>query len=213
MNILNKLQRKPRHFQAFTGLTPTQLDTLLAEFTPVYETAMNQKYQKPGRLPQPGAGRPFALETPDRLRMGLMSPRLYVSQSLLSYLFACAQSNARRELAFACRRFCATRCLQKRLLQRQAGFGFFKPPGERVAGDAEHAGNAAQGAALVIGGAYLRLPLWGGPTRLSLWTKDMTAGAAVSALFGQPARDKQAIQQVEAELRQQREYRGGNGAL
>ena len=64
MNILNKLRRKPRHFQAFTGLTPTKFDTLLAEFTPVYEAAMNQKYQKPGRLRQPGAGHPLQKSPP-----------------------------------------------------------------------------------------------------------------------------------------------------
>ena len=98
MRILNKLRRKPRHFQAFTGLTPAEFDTLLAKFTPVYEAAMNQKYQKPGRLRQPGAAHPFALTVPDRLLMGLRSLRLYVSQSLRSYLFDLDESNVRREL-------------------------------------------------------------------------------------------------------------------
>jgi len=98
MTILKKLQRKPRHFQAFTGLTPAEFYTLLAEFTPVYTKAMNQKYQKPGRLRQPGAGHPFALAVPDRLLMGLMYLRLYVSQSLLSYLFDLDESNVSREL-------------------------------------------------------------------------------------------------------------------
>jgi len=98
MNVLKKLRRKPRHFQAFTGLTPAQFDTLLAEFAPVYEAAMHQKYQKPGRLRQPGAGHPFTLAVPDRLLMGLMYLRLYVSQSLLSYLFDLDESNVSREL-------------------------------------------------------------------------------------------------------------------
>ena len=98
MNTLNKLRRKPRHFQAFTGLTPAEFDTLVEELTPVYETAMNSKRQKPGRLRQPGAGHPFALEVPARLLMGLMYLRLYVSQSLLSYLFDLDESNVSREL-------------------------------------------------------------------------------------------------------------------
>lgn len=98
MNILTKLRRKPRYFQAVTGLTPAQFDTPLAEFTPVYETAMSNKRQKPGRLRQPGAGRPFALAVQDRLLMGLMYLHLYVSQSLLSYLFDLDESNVTSEL-------------------------------------------------------------------------------------------------------------------
>ena len=98
MNTLNKLRRKPRHFQAFTGLTPAQFEALAEELTPVYEAAMNSKRQKPGRLRQPGAGHPFALAVSDRLLMGLMYLRLYVSQSLLSYLFDLDESNVSREL-------------------------------------------------------------------------------------------------------------------
>ena len=98
MNVLKKLRRKPRHFQAFNGLTPAQFDALVEELTPVYEAAMNNKRQKPGRLRQPGAGHPFTLAVPDRLLMGLMYLRLYVSQSLLSYLFDLDESNVSREL-------------------------------------------------------------------------------------------------------------------
>ena len=88
MNLLNKLRRKPHHFKAFTGLTLLQFEALLAEMTPVYEAARHNKRQQPGRQCQPGAGHPFALGLPDRLRMGLMYWRLYVSQTLLWYLLA-----------------------------------------------------------------------------------------------------------------------------
>ena len=59
---------------------------------------MNSKRQKPGRLRQPGAGHPFTLAVSDRLLMGLMYLRLYVSQSLLSYRFDLDESNVSREL-------------------------------------------------------------------------------------------------------------------
>ena len=98
MKLLDKLRRKPRHFQAFTGLTPTQFETILAEFLPVYQAAYHNKRDKPGRQRQPGAGHPFTLAVPERLLMGLMYLRLYASQSLLSYLFDLDASNVSREI-------------------------------------------------------------------------------------------------------------------
>ena len=93
-----KLRRKPRHFQAFTGLSVSEFDQLLAEVTPAYEAAIDKQRQRSERKRQPGAGRPFALALPQRLLMGLIYLRLYVSQSLLSYLFDLDQSNISREL-------------------------------------------------------------------------------------------------------------------
>src|SRR5690348_15171781 len=92
-----KLRRKPRHFQAFTGLTVAQFDQLLAETTPAYEAAQ-QRRRRCERQRQPGAGRRFALDLPERLLMGLLYLRLYVGQNLLSYLFDIDQSNVSREL-------------------------------------------------------------------------------------------------------------------
>ena len=94
-----KLRRKPRHFQAFTGLTVAQFDQLLAEVVWAYEAAVQQRRCRLDRHRQPGAGRPFALTLPDRLLMGLLYLRLYVGQNLLSYLFDLDQSNVSRELS------------------------------------------------------------------------------------------------------------------
>jgi len=98
MITLSKLRRKPRHFRAFTGLTPFEFDALLVELTPVYEAALTQRSRTPDRLRDAGAGHPFALALPDRLLMGLIYLRLYMSQTLLSYLFDLNESNISREL-------------------------------------------------------------------------------------------------------------------
>ncbi len=93
-----KLRRKPRHFQAFTGLSVLEFDQLLAQVTSAYEAALRQQRHRDDRIRQPGAGRQFALDLPERLLMGLMYLRLYVGQNLLSYLFDLDQSNVCREL-------------------------------------------------------------------------------------------------------------------
>src|SRR5262249_22265898 len=69
-----------------------------AEVTPAYEAALQKQRHRSERLRQPGAGRRFALELPERLLMGLIYLRLYVSQSLLSYLMDLDQRNISREL-------------------------------------------------------------------------------------------------------------------
>jgi hypothetical protein len=99
MVTVARLRRKPRHFQAFTGLSPIEFDQLLAELTPAYQSARQQCGQRPERQRQAGAGHPFALALPERLLMGLMYLRLYAGQSLLSFLFGIDQSNVCRELS------------------------------------------------------------------------------------------------------------------
>lgn len=94
-----KLRRKPRQFQAFTGVSVVEFDQLLAQVAPAYEAARHQAKQRRERQRQPGAGRHSVLDLPERLLMGLMYLRLYVGQSLLSYLFALDQSNVSRELS------------------------------------------------------------------------------------------------------------------
>jgi hypothetical protein len=99
MISVTKLRRKPRHFQAFTGVSVSEFDQLLAQTAPAYEAACAKHRDRPQRQRQPGAGRRFALDLPQRLLMGLMYLRLYVGQNLLSYLFELDQSNISRELS------------------------------------------------------------------------------------------------------------------
>jgi hypothetical protein len=98
MITVKKLRRKPKHFHNFTGLTPQQFDELLAALEPLYELAEEERLENPDRLRSRGAGRKFNLKLPERLLMSLMYFRLYVTQTLLGYLFDLDSSNVNREI-------------------------------------------------------------------------------------------------------------------
>jgi hypothetical protein len=98
MLTVEKLRRKPKHFHNFTGLTPQQFDQLLAAIEPLYEKAEEKRLSNPNRLRPRGAGRKFKLELPERLLMSLMYLRLYLTQTLLGYLFDLDTSNVSREV-------------------------------------------------------------------------------------------------------------------
>ena len=98
MITVAKLRRKPRHFQAFTGVSVAEFDQLLAQVVPAYEADRQRRRNRDDRQRPQGIGHPFTLEVPERLLMALMYLRLYVGQNLLSYLFDLDQSNVSREL-------------------------------------------------------------------------------------------------------------------
>jgi hypothetical protein len=98
MLTVKKLRRKPKHFHNFTGLTPQQFDELLGALEPLYEQAEEERLESPNRLRVRGAGRNFNLELPERLLMSLMYFRLYITQTLLGYLFDLDSSNVNREI-------------------------------------------------------------------------------------------------------------------
>lgn len=98
MISVKKLQRKPRQFQAFCGVSVWEFTQIVREVAPAYEAALKKQRARGDRHRAPGAGRPFALSLPDKLLMALLYLRLYVSQSLLAYLFDLDQSNISREL-------------------------------------------------------------------------------------------------------------------
>jgi hypothetical protein len=98
MLTVKKLRRKPKHFHNFTGLTPEQFDQLLLALEPLYEEAQEERLENPNRLRSRGAGRKFELELPERLLMSLMYFRLYITLTLLGYLFGLDTSNVSREV-------------------------------------------------------------------------------------------------------------------
>jgi hypothetical protein len=98
MITVAKLRRKPRHFQAFTGVSVAEFDQLLAQVAPAYEADRQRHRNRDDRQRRLGVGHPFTLGMPERLLMALMYLRLYVGQSLLAYLFDLDQSNVSREL-------------------------------------------------------------------------------------------------------------------
>ncbi len=98
MLTIKELRRKPKHFHNFTGLTPERFDRLLLALEPLYEQAEQERLKNPNRLRARGAGRNFDLELSERLLMSLMYFRLYVTQTLLGYLFGLDPSNVSREI-------------------------------------------------------------------------------------------------------------------
>jgi hypothetical protein len=97
MLTVKKLRRKPKHFHNFTGLTLSS-STNCSRPEPLYEQAEQERLENPNRLRARGAGRNFDLELSERLLMSLMYFRLYVTQTLLGYLFDLDSSNVNREI-------------------------------------------------------------------------------------------------------------------
>ena len=97
MMTVARLRRKPRHFKSFTGLSVTEFDRLLMEFGPAYADHLHRQRSRPDRQRAVGGGHGFSLGVAERLLMGLIYLRLYVTQGLLSYLFGLDESNVSRE--------------------------------------------------------------------------------------------------------------------
>lgn len=93
-----KLQRKPKHFQAFTGVTVAQFEEILKALRPVYAEFERERLTRPDRKRKIGGGRNFTLGLEDRLMVTLMYFRLYVSYALLGYLFNLDGTNVGREI-------------------------------------------------------------------------------------------------------------------
>jgi hypothetical protein len=98
MLTYEKLQRKPKQFQAFTGVTLAQFAELLKALQPVYAEFEAERLTRPGRKRKLGGGRNFNLTLENRLMVTLMYFRLYVSYALLGYLFNLDGTNIGREI-------------------------------------------------------------------------------------------------------------------
>jgi len=98
MLTYTKLQRKPKHFQSFTGVTVAQFAEILNALRPIYGEFEKERLQRPDRKRKIGGGRKFTLSLEDRLLVTLMYFRLYTSCTLLGYLFDLDGSNVGREI-------------------------------------------------------------------------------------------------------------------
>jgi len=98
MLTYNKLQRKPKHFQSFTGVTVAQFGEILNALRPIYGEIEKERLERPDRKRKIGGGRKFTLSLEDRLLVTLMYFRLYTSYTLLGYLFNLDGSNLGREI-------------------------------------------------------------------------------------------------------------------
>ena len=93
-----RLRRHPRDLQRFTGLKDEQFARVLGAVEPVYADGEKERLSSEERQRAIGGGRRFTLSVADRLLMTLMYLRLYVTQSLLGYMFNLDDSNVNREI-------------------------------------------------------------------------------------------------------------------
>ena len=98
MLTYTKLQRKPKHFQSFTGVSVAQFAEILNALRPIYGEFEKERLDRPSRKRKIGGGRRFTLSLEDRLLVTLMYFRLYTSYTLLGYLFDLDGSNVGREI-------------------------------------------------------------------------------------------------------------------
>lgn len=98
MLTYEKLQRKPKQFQAFTGVTLAQFAEILKVIRPVYAEFEKERLTRTERKRKIGGGRNFNLNLENRLMVTLMYFRLYVSYALLGYLFNLDGTNIGREI-------------------------------------------------------------------------------------------------------------------
>jgi DDE superfamily endonuclease/Helix-turn-helix of DDE superfamily endonuclease len=98
MLTYEKLQRKPKQFQAFTGVTLAQFAEILKVLRPVYAEYEKERLTRIERKRKIGGGRNFNLTLENRLMVTLMYFRLYVSYALLGYLFNLDGTNIGREI-------------------------------------------------------------------------------------------------------------------
>lgn len=98
MFTVKRLSSQPKHFQAFTGLKVEQYEEVLAGLRPVYAKLQRKRLKKVDRQRKAGGGRKFELGIEERLLLTLMYLRLYVSQTLLGYMFDLDDSNVSREI-------------------------------------------------------------------------------------------------------------------
>jgi hypothetical protein len=92
MSLYTKLSRKPKLFLSVTGMNCHQFQTLLPQFTEVYdklEQKRKRKVVRTGRkrLRRIGGGAPFNNAVADRLLMLLLYYRLYLTQEFMTLLF------------------------------------------------------------------------------------------------------------------------------
>ena len=97
---IKRLRKKEEAFQAFIGLTVKEFDALLGTVEPMYANQrggwlMQKRKHRQRAL---GAGRKASLTVEAKLVMVLMYLRLYVTQTLLGFLFDVDETTVGREL-------------------------------------------------------------------------------------------------------------------
>jgi len=92
------LSRKPLIFKSFTGLEVQEFDALYSKTQESHDSYEEKRLYREDRKRKIGAGHPFKLPLKDRLVMLLMYHRLYVTSTLLGFLFNLGQSNVLKNI-------------------------------------------------------------------------------------------------------------------
>ena len=92
------LAKKPSVFRNFSGIELTEFDALNLKLNEKYPDFEQKRLSRGDRKRKIGAGHPFKLSLADRFLMLLMYSRLYVSSTLLAYLFDLTQSNVLKDI-------------------------------------------------------------------------------------------------------------------
>ena len=93
-----KLSRNPSIFRSFTGLEVDEFDSLHSKVDEVHPSFEERRLSRKDRKREVGAGHPFKLSLRDRLLMLLIYYRLYVTSTLLGFLFNLGQTNVLKDI-------------------------------------------------------------------------------------------------------------------
>jgi len=85
-------------FRSFTGLEVLEFDALYSKIQDSHAAFEEKRLHREDRKREIGAGHPFKLPLRDRLVMLLMYHRLYVTSTLLGFLFSLGQSNVLKNI-------------------------------------------------------------------------------------------------------------------
>ena len=94
-----RLSKKPLLFRSFTRLEISEFDAIYVDVESRYNEYERKRLSKRKRQRDIGAGRPFKLNTKERLLMLLVYYRLYITYTLSGFLFDLDQSNVCRDIS------------------------------------------------------------------------------------------------------------------
>ncbi|WP_084047148.1 transposase family protein [Deinococcus hopiensis] len=95
---VERLRQRPRSFESFCGLSPSEFQELATQLEPLWERAHRRSLLREGRQRRIGAGRQFKLDVPHRLLMTLVYLRHYLPMHLLGVLFEMDTANVCRNI-------------------------------------------------------------------------------------------------------------------
>jgi hypothetical protein len=93
-----KIFRRPSIFRSLTGLEVNEFDSLYSKVERMHSSFEERRLSRKDRKREIGAGHPFKLSFRDRLLMLLIYYRLYVTSTLLGFLFDLGQTNVLKDI-------------------------------------------------------------------------------------------------------------------